>query len=57
MDASEETESAMADMDTLTLSGTLDYQACDDAICYNPVSLPLSFTLEWDAPDRQRASR
>jgi len=31
--------------DSLTISGTLDYQACDDKICYNPVSLPLSWTV------------
>jgi hypothetical protein len=29
----------------LTLSGTLDYQACDDRICFNPVSVPLSWTI------------
>jgi DsbC/DsbD-like thiol-disulfide interchange protein len=31
--------------DSLTISGTLEYQACDDKICYNPVSLPLSWTV------------
>jgi peroxiredoxin len=31
--------------ETLTISGTLEYQACDDKICYNPVSLPLSWTV------------
>jgi peroxiredoxin len=31
--------------DSVTLTGTLDYQACDDAICFNPVSLPLSWTV------------
>ena len=30
---------------TLTVSGTLEYQACDDRICYNPVSVPLSWTV------------
>ena len=30
---------------TLTVRGTLDYQACDDRICYNPVSVPLSWTV------------
>jgi hypothetical protein len=29
----------------LTISGTLEYQACDDKICYNPVSLPLCWNL------------
>ena len=29
----------------LSITGTLDYQACDDKICYNPVSLPLSWKV------------
>jgi peroxiredoxin len=31
--------------DSVTLSGTLEYQACDDKICYNPASTPISWTL------------
>jgi len=31
--------------DAVTLSGTLEYQACDDKICYNPASIPISWTL------------
>ena len=46
---------ALAELDALTLSGTLDYQACDDELCFDPVSVPLSFTLELDLLDRQRA--
>ncbi len=57
MDASAEAESIMADLDALTLSGTLDYQACDDAICFLPQSIPVSFTLDLELPDRQRANR
>ncbi len=30
---------------TLTIKGTLTYQACDDAICYLPVHLPLAWTV------------
>jgi hypothetical protein len=29
----------------LTIGGTLRYQACDDAICYLPKTLPLSWTI------------
>jgi hypothetical protein len=29
----------------VTLKGTFTYQACDDAICYKPVRVPLSLTL------------
>ena len=31
--------------DVLTLTGTLDYQACDEEVCFNPVSVPLSWTI------------
>jgi DsbC/DsbD-like thiol-disulfide interchange protein len=30
----------------VTLNGTLDYQACDDEVCYLPESIP----LEWRVP-------
>ena len=52
-----DTEDALAQLDALTLSGTLDYQACDDRICFEPVSVPLSFTLDLDLLDRLRANR
>lgn len=29
----------------LTVKGTLKYQACDNTICYAPVSVPVSWTL------------
>ena len=45
LDASPEAQAAFQDQETLTITGTLDYQACDDAICYNPASIPLSWTV------------
>ena len=42
---------------TLTLRGTLDYQACDDSICYNPVSVPLSWTVTLTPLDTERSSQ
>ena len=38
-------QSQMRGLETITINGTLDYQACDDTICYNPVSLPVSWTV------------
>ena len=55
--ATPETEEALAQLDALTLSGTFDYQACDDRLCFEPVSVPLSFTLDLDLLDRQRVNR
>ena len=30
---------------TVTVSGTVNYQACDDAVCYPPGAVPLSWTV------------
>lgn len=38
-------QGAYRGQENLTIRGTLEYQACDDRICYNPVSLPLSWTV------------
>jgi DsbC/DsbD-like thiol-disulfide interchange protein len=29
----------------LTIRGTFEYQACDDAVCYRPVKIPMSWTF------------
>jgi peroxiredoxin len=52
-----EVEEALSQIDAVTLSGTLDYQACDDTLCFDPVSVPLSFTLDVETLDRQGANR
>jgi Disulphide bond corrector protein DsbC len=31
--------------DKLTISGVLNYQACDDTLCFNPVAAPVSWTV------------
>ena len=33
----------------LAVTGHLDYQACDDKICFAPVSVPLSWTVSLDS--------
>ena len=45
-EATPEGRKAFSGRTELLLSGTLDYQACDDKLCYNPVSLPLSWKVE-----------
>lgn len=34
-----------ANVDQVEVKGSLDYQTCDDKICYLPVSLPLKWTV------------
>ena len=31
---------------TLTITGTLEYQACDDAVCYVPKTVPVQWALK-----------
>jgi len=45
-EVSREARAAFEGKDTLTLTGSLEYQACDDRLCYNPVSVPLSWTVK-----------
>jgi hypothetical protein len=44
--ATPEAQKLLAGQKSLTVSGTLEYQACDDKICYAPAKVPLSFGLE-----------
>jgi DsbC/DsbD-like thiol-disulfide interchange protein len=30
---------------TVTVKGRIEYQACDDAVCYKPASIPVSWTV------------
>ena len=53
IDAQPQARAAFRGKPSLTVMGTLEYQACDDRICFNPVSVPLSWTLTL-APDAAR---
>jgi hypothetical protein len=44
-EATAEARKALAGRNELVINATLEYQACDDRICYNPVSLPLSWKV------------
>jgi hypothetical protein len=45
LEATPEAQKALSDRTELVLTGTLEYQACDETTCYNPVTLPLSWTV------------
>lgn len=40
---------------TITITGSIDYQACDSKICYLPASVPVQWQLQVVPLDRQRA--
>jgi hypothetical protein len=45
LEGTPEAQAALRNRESVTLTGTLDYQACDDKVCFNPASVPLSWTL------------
>lgn len=45
LDGQASTRTALNGQSALTVSGVLNYQACDDRLCYDPVSLPLTWTV------------
>jgi hypothetical protein len=53
--ATPEIQKLLAGMPAVTLSGQLEYQACDDTICYQPARIPVSFTLTLRQLDRKPA--
>jgi len=45
LEGTPQAQAALRGKQSLTLTGTLDYQACNDKVCFNPASVPLSWTL------------
>ena len=43
--ATPEAQKALAASPTAKLSGRVEYQACDDRVCYAPARIPFSFSL------------
>ena len=59
LEGTSEAQQALRGKESLTLTGALDYQACDDKLCFNPASVPLSWTLSlrplvFERPNRPR---
>ncbi len=54
LDPSREGTAALKDVTSVTITGRFDYQACDDAVCFTPQSVPLSWTVGVKPLDRER---
>ena len=54
-DASPEARKALASMSAVTISGTLEYQACDDSTCFLSTSVPVSYAVQVRQLDTERA--
>src|SRR5262249_44403530 len=45
VEATADAQAGLKGIERLTLTGTLNYQACDDKMCFNPVAVPLSWSI------------
>ena len=44
--ATPESQKLLAGMTSVTITGALEYQACDDKLCFNPARVPVSFVVK-----------
>lgn len=51
--ATQEAQKLLSGMTSVTLTGTLEYQACDDKICFNPERIPVSLAIAIKQLDRR----
>ena len=51
--ATPEAQKLLGAMSSVTITGALEYQACDDKVCFNPARVPLTFTVTLNALDRR----
>jgi hypothetical protein len=45
LEGTRQAQAALRGKDSLTINGTLEYQACDDKQCFNPASVPLTWKV------------
>ncbi len=51
--ATPEVQKSLASQTSVTITGRLDYQACDDKVCYSPQRVPMRWTLGLKPLDRR----
>jgi hypothetical protein len=57
IDSARGASATLKDLKTMTISGALNYQAGDDKLCFNPQSIPLSWTINLRTLDTERAPK
>lgn len=57
IEASAAAQTALKEKTSLTIDGTLSYQACDDRVCFTPQSIPLTWPVALRQLDRERVQR
>lgn len=51
--ATPEAQKLLGALQSATITGALEYQACDDKVCFNPSRVPISLTVNLQALDRR----
>ena len=51
--ATPDAQKLLAGVATVTITGALEYQACDDQVCFNPERIPVSFVVKVKGLDRR----
>jgi hypothetical protein len=57
LEVTPDAEAAFRGKTELALSGALEYQACDEKVCFNPATVPVSWTLKVRPNISERISR
>ena len=57
VDASQASQADLQRRENLVVRGRLDYQACDDKVCFTPASVPVTWSLKLKALDRERSQK
>jgi peroxiredoxin len=56
LNTSPDARAALKGVETITISGSLEYQACDDRLCFTPRSIPVSYTVKVRQLDTERGT-
>ena len=56
LSASPDARKALSSVKTLSITGALEYQACDDKVCFLPKSVPVTYTVRVRELDTERAT-
>ena len=51
--ATPDAQKLLSALTTVTITGALEYQACDDKVCFNPARIPISFPVSLKGLDRK----
>ena len=57
LDASRQGQVLFKDRTSITITGKVNYQACDDKVCFIPATVPVSWTISVRQLDTDRAKK